>query len=107
MRSAKVFLTACTLCALASLALSGCETTRVNKGHSAFDHESDVTTTPHRDPQFASLATGNPPVPGSPTAAGPDGMQPVNDDEARKSSGAEEGRATQPREQPVDRFIRQ
>jgi hypothetical protein len=34
-------------------------------------------------------------------------MQPVNDDEARKSSGAEEGRATQPREQPVDRFIRQ
>jgi hypothetical protein len=87
--------------------MSGCETGRVNKLHSAFDHQSDVTTTPHPNQQVASLATGNPPVPGSPVAAGPDGTQPTNDDEARKSPGAEEGRPTPPREQAVDRFVRQ
>ncbi|MGC2620217.1 MAG: hypothetical protein WA414_14325 [Acidobacteriaceae bacterium] len=107
MRSAKVFLAACAVCALASLALSGCETGRVNKIHSAAEYSSDIATTPHQNPQFASLATGNPPVPGSPTAAGTDGMQPTNDDDARKSLGAEDGKAMAPREQPVDRFIRQ
>jgi hypothetical protein len=67
----------------------------------------DVTTIPHPDPQFASVGTGNPPVPGSPTAAGPDGLQPSDDGDARKSPGADEGRATAPREQPQDSFIRQ
>jgi hypothetical protein len=89
------------------MALTGCETGRVNKMHSPFDGASDISTTPHPDAQFASLDTGNPPVPGSPTAGGSDGMQPTNDSEARKSLGAEDGIAMAPREQPVDRFIRQ
>jgi hypothetical protein len=106
MRSAKLYFSLGVLCA-ASMALTGCETTRVNKLHSAPDMVSDITTVPHPDPQFASVATGNPPVPGSPTAAGPDGLQPVNDSEARKSPGAEEGMETPPREQEPDRFLRQ
>ena len=107
MRSVKVFLSAGVACAVASLILAGCETTRVNKLHSPADSTSDITTVPHPDPQYASVATGIPPVPGSPTAAGPDGLQPTNDDQARKSPGAEKGRATAPREQPKDPFIRQ
>jgi hypothetical protein len=107
MRSAKVFLSAGALCAVASLALSGCETGRVNKLHSACDYASDIATVPHQDPQYASVAEGIPPVPGSPVAAGADGLQPSNDGDARKSPGAEKGTPTAPREQPRDSFIRQ
>lgn len=103
MRAAKVFLAAGVL----SLLLAGCETGRVNKLRAPVDWGADIATVPHPDAQYASVSTGNPPVPGSPTAAGADGLQPTNDDEARKSPGADEGRATAPREQPVDRFIRQ
>jgi hypothetical protein len=107
MRSVKLYLSVGFLCAAASLALTGCETGRVNKLHSPADAVSDVTTVPHPDQQFASVSTGNPPVPGSPTAAGPDGLQPMNDSRARKSPGAEEGKETPPREQQKDPFIRQ
>jgi len=95
------------VCLLGTFALTGCETTRWNKKHADFQMMSDVSTTPHPDLRFASIATGIPPVPGSPTAAGPDGMQPFDDNEARHSPGSEKGKATAPREQPVDRFIRQ
>ncbi|HTV13419.1 MAG TPA: hypothetical protein VME68_01815 [Acidobacteriaceae bacterium] len=107
MRSVKVVLTVGAVCAVASLALTGCETGRVNKLHAPADTISDVATTPHPDAQYASVSTGNPPVPDSPTAAGPDGLQPLNDSAARKSPGAEEGKATPPREQAKDPFIRQ
>jgi hypothetical protein len=104
MPSAKVLLSAGVLCALA---LAGCETGRSNKLHSRFDTVSDVTTVPHPDLQFASLSTGNPPVPGSPTAAGPDGLQPQNDNRARLSPGSDDGSETWPRMQAPDRFLRQ
>jgi hypothetical protein len=107
MRSAKLVLAIGVVCASASLVFTGCETGRVNKLHSPADTVSDVTTAAHPDAQYASVATGNPPVPGSPTAAGPDGLQPRNDSQARKSPGAEEGKATPPREQVRDPFIRQ
>lgn len=107
MRSVQGFLIVGVACAAASLALTGCETSRVNKLHSAADTVSDVTTVPHPDTQYASVSTGNPPVPGSPTAAGPDGLQPMNDSAARKSPGAEEGKPTPPRAQEKDPFIRQ
>lgn len=106
MRSATALLSAVFFCFVAFV-LTGCETTRVNKAHAAFESISDITTTPHPDPQYASIATGIPPVPGSPTAAGPDGLQPLNDDQARKSPGSEKGWPTPPREQQKDRFIRQ
>jgi len=92
---------------VAALILAGCETTRGNKAHAHFESVSDITTTPHPDPEYASLATGIPPVPGSPTAAGPDGLQPLNDSGARKSPGSEKGWPTPPREQTPDHFIRQ
>lgn len=98
---------AAALLALTTLALAGCETTRGNKLHAPFEHMSDVTTTPHPDPKYATVATGIPPVPGSPTGAGADGMQPFNDGEARVDPGSEKGIPTYPREQPRDRFIRQ
>jgi len=107
MRSAKVLLWAGAVCALASLTLTGCETGRVNKLHSRYDAASDLTTVPHSNPQYASVSNGIPPVPGSPTAAGPDGMQPRNDNQARVSPGSEKGIPMAPRQQPVDRFIRQ
>jgi hypothetical protein len=107
MRSAKLYLSIGVLFAAASLALTGCETGRVNKLHAPADAVSDVTTVPHADAEYASLATGNPPVPGSPTAAGPDSLQPMNDSQARKSPGAEEGKETPPRMQEKDPFIRQ
>lgn len=107
MRSAKLVLFAGAMCAIASLALAGCETGRVNKLHSAYDSASDVSTVPHPDPQFASVSDGLPPVPGSPTAAGPDGLQPTNDDQARTSPGSEKGIPMYPRAQPKDSFIRQ
>lgn len=107
MRSAKLILTIGVVCAAASLALTGCETGRVNKLHSPGDTVSDVSTTPHPDAQYASVSSGNPPVPGSPTAAGADGTQPMNDSAARRSPGAEEGKPTPPRAQEPDRFLHQ
>lgn len=92
---------------IGAFTLTGCETTRVNKAHAHFEAVSDLTTTPHPDPKYASIATGIPPVPGSPTAAGPDGTQPLNDDQARTDPGSEKGIPTFPREQPKDKFIRQ
>ncbi len=92
---------------ITALALAGCETTRGNKLHAPFESVSDVTTFPHPDPKYASIATGIPPVPGSPTAADANGMQPFNDGQARVDPGSEKGIPTWPREQPVDRFIRQ
>ena len=107
MRSAKLYLSIGVFCAAASLALTGCETGRVNKLHASADAVSDISTVPHPDQQYASVATGNPPVPDSPTAAGPDGLQPTNDSQARKSPGVEEGTPTPPREQQKDPFVRQ
>lgn len=92
---------------LTALALVGCETTRVNKFHAHFESVTDVTTFPHPDAKYASIATGIPPVPGSPTAADSDGMQPFNDSQARIDPGAEKGIPTYPRQQARDRFIRQ
>lgn len=103
MRSGVVYL----LFATAVISATGCETGRTNKVHSPAIYTSDLTTTSHPQPQYASVATGQPPVPGSPTAAGPDGRQPMNDYEARKSPGVEEGLPTPPREQKKDPFIRQ
>jgi hypothetical protein len=79
----------------------------VSQLHAPFEYTSDITTTPHPDPKFASVATGIPPVPGSPTGAGADGTQPLNDSQARTSPGSEKGWPTAPREQPQARFIRQ
>ncbi len=106
MRRATALLSVSVL-ALGALALSGCETGRVNKLHSRFESVSDVTTVPHPNPQYASVDTGNPPVPGSPTAAGPNGLQPLLDSEARANPGAEKGITMAPRQQPVDAFVRQ
>jgi hypothetical protein len=102
-----IVLSAALVCLLCSFALTGCETTRWNKRHASFQYMSDISTIPHPDSKFASIATGIPPVPGSPTAAGPDCMQPANDNEARTSPGSEKCWPTPPREQLVDRFIRQ
>lgn len=107
MRPANAILSGGLSCALALCLLSGCETGRVNKLHSRFEAASDVSTVPHPQAEFASVATGVPPVPGSPTAAGPDGRQPTNDNEARKSPGTEKGKPMAPRQQPKDNFIRQ
>jgi len=106
MKRATAWLSAGVL-AMGIVALSGCETGRVNKLHSRFESVSDLSTVPHPDPQYASVDTGIPPVPGSPTAAGPGGMQPPVDSEARENPGTEQGIAMAPREQPVDSFVRQ
>ncbi len=106
MRQTTALLSASVL-ALGALALSGCETGRVNKLHARFESVSDPTTVPHPNPQYASVDTGIPPVPGSPTAAGPNGMQPMNDSEARANPGADQGVEAWPRRQPVDPFVRQ
>lgn len=106
MRSVVAVLSAGVFC-LAACALSGCETGRANKLHSQFESVSDLTTVPHPHAEYASVSTGLPPVPGSPTAAGPDGRQPFNDNEARVDPGAEEGVPMAPRAQPRDRFLRQ
>jgi hypothetical protein len=103
MRSATFVLSAALVC----LALTGCETGRSNKLHASFEAASDISTTPHPNAKFASVSTGIAPIPGSPTAAGPDGLQPFNDGEARKSPGSEKGIPMAPREQPKDKFIRQ
>jgi hypothetical protein len=76
--------------------VTGCETGRGNKRHSAVDHLSDTTTTGHPDPALAANGEGLPPVPGSPTAAGVDGKQPYNDRDARPSPGVDDGRSAPP-----------
>ena len=98
---------AAALFAITAIAVTGCETTRGNKLHAPFEHVSDITTVPHQNPKYASIATGIPPVPGSPTAAGSDGLQPSQDGDARKDPGAEKGIPMYPREQAKDRFVRQ
>src|SRR5262249_9646535 len=95
------------LASTALLLMTGCETGGTNKAHASWQMISDETTTGKPDLAKAAPATGQPPVPGSPTAAGPDGLQPMNDSEARQSVGAEEGRPMPPREQKKDPFERQ
>jgi hypothetical protein len=87
--------------------VTGCETTHVNKIHHQWETVADETTVGQSDQSQAAPATGQPPVPGSPTAAGEDGLQPQNDDEARVGPGAEEGRASATSVQPKDPFQRQ
>lgn len=89
------------------LLTAGCETGRTNKSHAAWQHLSDETTTGKPELAKAAPATGQPPVPGSPTAAGNDGLQPLNDFEARNSIGAEEGKPTPYNRQKKDAFERQ
>jgi hypothetical protein len=91
----------------ALLLVTGCETGRTIKAHSSWLMLSDESTTGKPDLAKAAPATGQPPVPGSPTAAGADGLQPMNDSEARQSVGAEEGRPTPPWVQKKDPFERQ
>jgi hypothetical protein len=93
--------------AVTFLFVTGCETGRTNKIHAKWQAVSDETTT--GKPQMASTApaTGQPPVPGSPTGAGPDGLQPVNDSQARPSPGAEEGKPIPFNRQKKDPFERQ
>jgi hypothetical protein len=93
--------------AVVATLVTGCETGRVNKRHAAVVHISDVSTTGHPTPTLASSAEGIPPVPGSPTAAGPDGKQPFNDSEARPSPGEEGGMAAAPNQNHHDAFQRQ
>jgi hypothetical protein len=95
------------LTSTALLLVTGCETTRTNKVHASWQMLSDEGTTGKPDLSKAAPATGQPPVPGSPTAAGEDGLQPMNDSEARKSVGAEEGRPAPPWVQKKDPFERQ
>ena len=72
-------------CLAASLLLAaGCETGRTNKMHAAWEHANDLTTTGKPETVASTQhAHGQTPVPGSPTAAGEDGNQPLNDSEAR------------------------
>lgn len=92
---------------LGMLTLIGCETGRANKLHAGFESVSDTTTVPSPSQQYASIGTGMVPVPGSPTAAGPDGLQPLNDNQARKGPGSEKGVPMWPRMQPQDKFLHQ
>jgi hypothetical protein len=92
---------------LGMLTVTGCETGRVNKLHAQFESVSDITTVPHRDPQDASIGTGIAPVPGSPTSADANGLQPVDDNLARKGPGSEKGIPMWPRMQPQDTFLHQ
>jgi hypothetical protein len=93
--------------ASAMVCMAGCETGRTNKQHNEAMVLSDVSTTGKQDPAFAANGQGQPPVPGSPTAAGKDGKQPYDDQFARAGAGAEEGKAPPPGEQVKDRFQRQ
>lgn len=86
---------------------SGCETGRGNKRHAHAARVSDITTTSHPDQTLAADPSGLPPVPGSPTAAGPDGKQPWNDADARSSPGVEEGFASAPSQNHAEAFQRQ
>jgi hypothetical protein len=84
------------------LAIAGCETGRTNKVHAEWQKVSDVSTTgkPKPSPAIemkAEVRHGQPPVPGSPTAAGEDGNQPLDDMDARPSPATERGEAAPPR----------
>ncbi len=92
---------------VAALLVTGCETSRTTKQHSLAAHVSDETTTGKQDPSYVGNGEGQPPVPGSPTAAGADGKQPYDSAYARSSEGAERGSATPPAEQAKDSFERQ
>jgi hypothetical protein len=92
---------------VAGLLLTGCETGRTTKQHSLASMTSDETTTGKQDPDYVGSGEGQPPVPGSPTAAGVDGKQPYNSADARSGLGAEEGTAAPPAEQAKDSFVRQ
>lgn len=92
---------------LGLVVLCGCETGRTNKLHSPFESVSDISTVPHPNQQFASIAGSVPPVPGSPTGAGPDGLQPINDNQASHDPGSEKGIPMWPRAQPKDSFLHQ
>jgi hypothetical protein len=93
--------------AMVALTATGCETSRVSKRHSLAARVSDVTTTGKQDPNFVASGDGQPPVPGSPTAAGANGKQPYSDANARAGAGAEEGMATPPGRQDKDSFQKQ
>ena len=82
--------------------LAGCETGRTNKAHASWQHLSDDTTT-SKPESTQALGPGDhqPPVPGSPTAAGADGDQPMDDMEARPRHGNEHGEAAAPHSQPT------
>ncbi|MFZ0663808.1 MAG: hypothetical protein WAM66_14030 [Acidobacteriaceae bacterium] len=90
--------------AVVATLVTGCETGRYNKRHPHFVHASDVTTTGHPNPALAANPEGQPPVPDSPTAAGVDGKQPFNDNEARSTPGVEHGRAASPNRNHPDSF---
>ena len=90
--------------AVTATLVTGCETGRYNKQHPHFNHVSDVTTTGHPNPALAADAEGQPPVPDSPTAAGTNGKQPFNDNEARATTGVEDGRAASPSHNHPDPF---
>jgi hypothetical protein len=85
---------------------AGCETGRTTKQHEHYAI-SDDSTTGKQDAAFAGATGGQPPVPGSPTAAGPDGKQPYSDLQARAGEGAEEGMSAPPAAQTKDAFRRQ
>jgi hypothetical protein len=89
------------------LLATGCETGRTNKVHAAWQMASDETTVGQPEMANAAPATGQPPVPGSPTAAGPDGLQPQEDSAARQSPGAEEGSPMLFNQNKKDAFERQ
>ena len=92
---------------LAMMVTTGCETGTTAKTLSCTFHLSDVSTSPILHPGSTQKAIGLPPVPGSPVAAGADGYQPANDDEARPSPGSEEGKAMLPRMHLSNGFQRQ
>lgn len=95
------------LLALGILMMTGCETGRGTKLHARYLHLSDSTTIAPRSFDTVEVALRNPPVPGSPTASGEDGHQPLNDRDARKALGSEEGKASPPRTTVSNGFIRQ
>lgn len=93
--------------AVAATLVTGCETGRINKRHSPLIHANDVSTTGHPDKSLPANPEGLPPVPGSPTAAGVNGKQPYNDNEARESPGVEHGIAAAPNQNHAEAFQRQ
>lgn len=93
---------------IVSFAALGCETGATRKHHPGWLLVSDVTTTAPPNAHSptagstpdAEALTGQPPVPGSPTASNADGTQPPEDQMARPSPAEEEGSAPAPRAQP-------
>ena len=94
-------------CLLLACVLAGCETGRTSKAHAGWQHISDDTTT-GKPESTQALTPGDhqPPVPGSPTAAGADGNQPLDDMQARSRHDNEHGEAAAPHEQPADMHAR-